>query len=291
LKICDGFRFKDYDQKIIDDYSAFRSGNSDSTIKTNISGIRIFMRFHKNKTFDEISIDDVIEFYRRYKSSENSKIQYLSTLSLFYDWGIEEKYFLRNPIGKFLGTLRKSKKEREYLTSEQIKYLLSNIFEYDYRLYLIVFLNTGLRNTEFRNLKFHDVDLKERSIRVLGKGKKERFVFINDELHSYLKIWLIQRELRDPKTQHFFVNRLGKPITQINLVQFSDYVNDISKSTIGFRITPHILRHSFATRCIDKGMDLKTLSLILGHEDIKTTSIYLHKNKESLKREFFRVMN
>jgi len=291
LRIYDGFKFKEQDQKIIDNYMAFRSGHSDKTVITNISGIRIFMRFHKNKTFDEISLEDVIEFYRKHESSENTKIQYLSRLTLFYNWGISENYFLRNPVEKFLVTLRKSKKEREYLTKEQTNYLLSNVFEYEYRLFLMFFLHTGVRNSEFRNLKIHDVDMDERTIRILGKGRKERYVFIDNELYSYLKIWLIQRDSKFPKSDHFFVNRLGNPIRLTHLVSFTDYLNEVSKNKIGFRITPHILRHTFATRCIDMGMDLKTLSLILGHEDIKTTSIYLHKNKESLKREFLRVMN
>jgi len=83
LRIYDGFKFKEQDQKIIDNYMAFRSGHSDKTVITNISGIRIFMRFHKNKTFDEISLEDVIEFYRKHESSENTKIQYLSRLPYF----------------------------------------------------------------------------------------------------------------------------------------------------------------------------------------------------------------
>jgi integrase/recombinase XerD len=269
-------------------YIEFHSGLSELTIISYKRCYNVFRRYVK-KDWEHITTDDILDFYRRYDNvCENTKIQVLGTVNRFYDWAIIEGYLLRNPVKKFLRTLKHEKKERKFLTEKQVEYLLSKITNYKYYVMTLTFLRTGVRNFELINLKLFDVDLSSREILVRGKGRKHRYVFISDDLYKHFKIWLKEREYLDPQCDNFFVTHYGKSYTGLD--KYVYHINTAVKGKIPFRITPHILRHTFATMMLNKGMNLKTLSLILGHEDIGTTSIYLHKNKEMLKREYLRVM-
>jgi len=274
---------------LFEKYIDFCSGLSPLTIRGYINSYNVFRKYVK-KDWEDITVEDILFFYNKYSGvGENTKIQVLGTINRFYNWAIDEGYLLRNPVRKFLRTLKKEKKERQFLTEEQAEYLLSKITNYKYYVMTLTFLRTGIRNSELINLKLSDLDLKNREILIRGKGRKHRYVFISDDLYKHLKIWMREREYLDPHCDNLFITQYGKPYSK--LIRYVYHINKVVEGKIPFRITPHILRHTFATMMLEKGMDLKTLSLILGHEDIGTTSIYLHKNKEMLKKEYLRIMN
>ncbi|MBA2862055.1 tyrosine-type recombinase/integrase [Methanococcus maripaludis] len=270
-------------------YLEFCTGLSKSTINSYKYGLRTFQKY-ANKRWRDVMVNDVILFYTNHKATKNSKMSVLGTVSRFYDWGIEEKYLLDNPVKKFLKTLRREKKERNYLTTSQANYLLSNIKRYDYYVITMFILKTGVRISELVNLKVQDVDLDSKIAFIgSGKGKKDRYVFFDRDLAFHLREYIKERSYRDPKCDNLFLGVYRGHFSQRSLTLYKEYINEVAPN-IHIRITPHILRHTFATSMLERGIDLKSLSLILGHEDLSTTSIYLHKNKEALQREYQRVM-
>ncbi|GAA0128729.1 tyrosine recombinase XerC [Methanococcus maripaludis] len=280
-------------KELVERYLKFCSGLSETTIANYKSTMNIFLNYYEDDdvSFENLTIEDIIEFFEVYEASRNTKIYRLRSLNRFYHWANKHKHIIGNPVKSFLNTLKPDKKERDYLTQRQSGDLLRNIIDINFYIFTMFFIKTGVRVSEFQNILLDDVDFTEKTIFIRGgKGRKDRYVFFDSEMGINLKRWLRERDILKPKAPNLFLNRRGKAIGKSSITHYIRYLNDVYGKKVNKRITPHILRHTFATTCVDKGMDLRTLQDILGHEDIKTTSIYLHKNKESLKREYLRVM-
>lgn len=279
------------EDELYDKFLESKKNKSKSTYVNYIYRHKVFRNYVKT-SWENINSEDIVYFLNEYYGSNRTKKLVLSAINVFYDWAIYEGYLLKNPIKRYLSNISVDKKERHYLTNEQLEYLLAHC--YNYREYFItLFLSrTGLRISEFLNLKLSDINLDEREILVRNsKYNKDRYVFISDELYKHLKIWIRERNYYNPRCDYLMISSRGCKMSYswISLT-YTPYINSIIWKKINFKITPHMLRHTFATMMLNKGVDIKTLSLLLGHEDITTTSIYLHKDKESLKREYLRAM-
>lgn len=281
-------------KELVKKYLEFHTSLSKDSIKYYKAGLNTFMKYFpdENKSWENLTVEDAIQFYKRYDVSKNTRIKRLNDVNRFYNWAIKQKYLLENPIETFISTLRPEKKERAYLTERQSKTLLSNAKNFNYYSYTLFLLKTGVRISEFCNLKLKDVDFENGTIFIrAGKGAKDRYVFMDLELASRLEYYLEMRCLTNPSCENFFVNRYGRKLAESQITEYTNYLNEVMDGVVSFRITPHILRHTFATNMLEKNMDLKSLSLILGHDDIKTTSQYLHKNKEALQKEYLKAMS
>ncbi|BAP62112.1 tyrosine-type recombinase/integrase [Methanococcus maripaludis] len=277
-------------KEVFQKFMNYNSHHSESYTKTLRYSILNFMEFVKKDSFFDVDVSDLIDFYNNKKCSKNTKLTYLTCLNVFYTYCIDNNYISNNPVLKYRKSLKKSKKERVYLTEKQQEMVYSRLADIEYRILYVFLVQTGLRRSELINLKFIDVELDDRIIHVHGgKGDKYRFVPISDELYISLKRWNYERALRYPLDDTYFITRRGKRYNERTLDSFIHYI-DRAVPNLNVRVTPHILRHTFATNCINKKMDLKTLSLIMGHEDIGTTSIYLHKNKEQIKKDFLEAL-
>lgn len=284
-------RLDEHSKKMFYEFVACNSNKTPRYIQGISYALGAFMSHCEKDSFKQITVADAINFYNNYECTKNTRVQYMVHVNLFLNFCVDEGYLPKNPILKYKQGLKASKKERVYLTEKQQELVLSRLTDFEFRFMYIFLVNSGLRREEFRKLKFIDVDLDERIIHVReGKGDKYRFVPISDELYIYLKRWNYERSLRYPVSDAYLVNKKGKGYARDVFYLFSDYI-DRAVPNLHIRVTPHILRHTFATNCLNKGMDLKTLSTVLGHEDIKTTSIYVHKNKEQIKKDFLSVMN
>jgi len=280
-------------KELVKKYLEFHTSLSKGSLKYYKAGLNAFMKYFpdENKSWENLTVEDAIFFYRSYNVSKNTKIRRLNDVNRFYNWAMKQKYLVENPIETFVTTLRPEKKERAYLTEKQFKILLSNVKDFNYYTYTLFLLKTGVRISEFVNLKVKQVDFENGIIFIhAGKGAKDRYVFMDVELASRLEYYLEMRILTNLSCNNFFVNKHGRKLAEDQITKYTDYLNEVMDGSISFRITPHILRHTFATAMLEKGMDLKSLSLILGHEDIKTTSQYLHKNKEALQKEYLKAM-
>ncbi len=150
------------------------------------------------------------------------------------------------------------------------------------RAMLVLLYATGLRVSELLSLTTHSLDLQQEYLRVKGKGEKERIVpfatYAGDQLRSYLEH---ERPVLKPSSDHVFVNHQGKPLSRQS---FWKILKELSRQAgIQKNVSPHVLRHSFATHLLQAGMNLRSLQMLLGHSDLSTTQIYAHVTPEHLK--------
>ena len=149
-----------------------------------------------------------------------------------------------------------------------------------------VLFSCGLRVSELVNLTFADVFEKERYLRIVGKGGKERFVPISNEALNEVRMWMYDRNLMNIKPgeeQYVFLNRRGAHLTRtMILIMIKNTARDAG---ITKTVSPHTLRHSFATALLQGGANLRAIQEMLGHEDISTTQIYTHVDMTMLREE------
>ncbi|MDR1695915.1 MAG: tyrosine-type recombinase/integrase, partial [Endomicrobium sp.] len=142
---------------------------------------------------------------------------------------------------------------------------------------------TGLRVSELINLKFSNINSQERFLRVIGKGSKERLVPFGKKAGDFLTIYLNKRKAKNSEEDAVFITRLGKKISR---VEFWRQLKNIAKNAgINKNITPHTLRHSFASHLLSGGADIRFVQEMLGHSSISTTQIYTHLDKDRIKQQ------
>lgn len=147
---------------------------------------------------------------------------------------------------------------------------------------LAVLFSTGCRVSEIANIKLEDINFEKHTIRVTGKGSKERQVFLSSQAENALKNYLVYRQaISGMSTSYIFVNRLGKPLTRRGIAYILEILQQ--KSNIKKHVTPHMLRHSFATKLVSNGADIRSVQAMLGHENLSTTQIYTHVDLERLR--------
>ena len=145
---------------------------------------------------------------------------------------------------------------------------------------------SGLRVSELISLTMRNIDLENDIVRCLGKGSKERIVPINDYSMYYLKLYIDKRNLFliNGFNDYLFLNNHGKQMTRQGF--FKNLKKILLEKGIKKNVTPHTLRHSFATHMLSGGADLRSIQILLGHSDISTTKIYTHISKEKIKRDY-----
>lgn len=237
---------------------------------------------------DDLSIGDIDEF--NYKQSiDELKVttikRRISTLKNFYIF--LESECIKTGIIKEVLTPKATKYLPEYLTIEEVNDLFSSFkndtFEEirDYAILEMIY-SCGLRVSELIELKLKDINAQEKVVKIVGKGFKEREVPIRDEaliaLNEYLKY--VKKDMIVVDKNIIFLNKHGKKLTRQYVWQM---IKDRAKKAgITKDISPHTLRHSFATHLLSKGCDLKVVQKLLGHENIETTQIYTHVAEEKI---------
>jgi len=268
------------------------SANTVAAYQRDLTKFNVFAQKRK-LMLETVSRDDLVDFlaglYRDQLESK-SVARHLVTLRNFFRFGQAQELISADPSLN----LESPKIRRAlpgYLRLEEVERLLQQPdarthFGQRDRAMLEVLYSTGLRVSELIGLRVTDVDAKVGCIRCVGKGDKERIVPAGRKALS-----MVERYLRDarPKlmakgvsSQALFVNRRGRPLTRVGVWKI---LSTYGKKA-GFRValTPHMLRHSFATHLLERGADLRSVQLMLGHADISTTQIYTHVVEERLKQ-------
>ena len=187
---------------------------------------------------------------------------------------------------------KKEKKLPKYLNYEEMERLLNSIDTSELegirdRLIIELLYSTGIRVSELVNIKIKDIKIKENQINILGKGNKERIVLFGEKAKEMIKIYLnAYKEFFKGNilNEYLLINKKGK---QLSTNKIELIVKDVlKKSALKLNISPHTLRHTFATHMLDSGADLKSVQELLGHENLKTTAIYTHVSNERLKNVF-----
>lgn len=176
------------------------------------------------------------------------------------------------------------------LTIEEVDRLLNveciTIFDYRDKAMLELMYATGLRVSELLNLTLNDIDLENCIIRCIGKGSKERMIPIGEYVLVSMKDYLDRRPKLYimKKDEHLFLNNHGKGLSRSSF--FKMIKKRLKLSNINVDVSPHTLRHSFATHMIEYGSDLRVVQELLGHSDISTTRIYTHISNQKVRKDY-----
>lgn len=240
----------------------------------------------------KVTRDDVINYISNLRKNLNVRTvnRHISSLKGFYKFLLEEDYIKENPLEN-ISVLKTERALPKYLSIEEVDTLMNFplITAYDYRnkAMLEVMYATGLRVSELVKLEYSNVDLYNSIIRVTGKGKKDRIVPIGETAAYYLKLYAenYRNELLKKQTYNeLFLNNHGKPITRHG---FNFILENIRiKTGIKKELTPHVLRHSFATHLLEGGADLRSIQEMLGHENLSTTNIYTQVVDDVLRENY-----
>jgi integrase/recombinase XerD len=249
-------------------------GSSKLTIRNYVWFVNKFLS-PLDKPVNEISEEDAKEYLASMidTKSRNTISLAASSLKFFFD-RILKKQIIAFPLPK------KEKKLPEVLTREEVKKLIEAAETSKSRLIIKLLYSAGLRVSELVNLRKQDINLQEKVGWIRrGKGKKDRFFIIADSLFKELK------KQMEKQPTHIYIlstSTTDRPITPRNIQKIIKKA--ALKAGITKRVTPHTLRHSYATHLLEAGTDIRKIQALLGHENLNTTQIYTHVSTEELKK-------
>ncbi|MDG1378984.1 MAG: site-specific tyrosine recombinase XerD [Flavobacteriaceae bacterium] len=286
-------------EQAIQDYSNYlklERGLSNNSISSYSLDIRKLVSYvhdlRLNINPDKIEIQTVQQFiYHSAKSiNPRSQSRLISALRGFFDYLIFENYMTINPL-ELIESPKIGRKLPDTLSIEEIDTLISSIDlgtpqgERN-RAIIETLYSCGLRVSELTNIKISDLFFEEGFIKVTGKGNKQRFVPISSLTQKYIELYKDDVRPHAPIVEEhqdtLFLNRRGKQLTRAMI--FTIVKQLTAKAGINKIISPHTFRHSFATHLLENGADLRAIQLMLGHESITTTEIYMHVDKSHLSK-------
>lgn len=279
-------------------YLKYELNYSELTIIGYDKEISKFFDFINNKNIKYNNLNnDSIRLYLKYldelKFNKSSISRNLSALRTFYKYLCEENIVNLNPF-KNISNPKKDKKLPNFLNYEEIDKLfdsidITNAQGLRNRCIVEILYDTGIRVSEIVNLKLDDIDFNKKLINIIGKGRKERIVYFGDYLLEILNKYIDTSRselLRDKNNSYLILNTRGKKITTRGIQLIIDKVVD--DASIKHKISPHVLRHTFATHMLNGGSDIKSIQQLLGHESLSTTGIYTHITNDVLRNEYLK---
>ena len=287
-------------KEILKDYkielTAIKLKKEDTTVESYIEDIYKYLEYiEKNKhiynalDIDSNSIINYLSYLDKNNYEKSTIVRKITSIKLFHKY-LNEKYNIPDVSIK-IDKPRVRRKLPNILTIEEVDNLLniqlSNAYDFRNKAMLELMYSSGLRVSELVELKIKDIDLDNGYVKCFGKGSKERIVPIGELAVDYLKKYIY--EYRDSMkkgyyTENVFLNNHGKKISRQG---FFLIIKEIAKEKkIEKNITPHMLRHSFATHLLNNGADLRTIQEMLGHSSITTTQIYTNVSTDILKENY-----
>tara|TARA_B100002019_G_scaffold140092_1_gene120674 strand:+ start:227 stop:1150 length:924 start_codon:yes stop_codon:yes gene_type:complete len=269
------------------------SKNSLDAYRRDIRALSKYLYLH-NKNLLGVTHVDMISYLAKIskeKISPRSQARFVSSIRGFYQFCLRESLIKYDPTLK-IEAPKLGRVLPKTLTESQVESLLSspklsNVIEQRDKAMLELLYATGLRVSELIKLELTDINLRQGVVKVLGKGGKERLVPIGDQASHHLQLYLSKSriELLDQcgmsTSSIIFLNRRGKAMTrQAFWYRIKEYANRID---LNVSLSPHGLRHAFATHLLNHGADLRVVQVLLGHSDLSTTQIYTHVAKHRLK--------
>ena len=276
-------------------YLKYEKNYSSNTIDSYERDIIEFFDFcDENKiNFLNCKYNDISSFLRSIDDHEKATTlaRKISSLRGFYNFLIGLKYVENNPCS-LVKTPKKEKKLPRFFYYNELEEMfkvpdMSTPLGQRDRLILEVLYASGVRVSELVNIKVRDID--GMNIKVLGKGSKERIAHIGEYCKEVLDIYLKDGylELDKKKSEYLFLNNNGGKLTTRGVRYILD--NIIVKTTVNKKISPHMLRHSFATHLLNEGCDILSVQELLGHESLSATQVYTHVTTDKLKEVYFKA--
>jgi site-specific recombinase XerD len=280
------------------DHSIYFRGFSKQTIARYRQAINYYCNFSGFTELEQITNKSIREMFlngrleRRWKPATFISCQ--KSLSVFFKWCIAQTFMSENPIAD-LESPRLERRLPRGLSKEQAFRLLEAVYNYPYtndyirlRNHAIfsMFLFAGLRKQEILQLRYTDVDLATMTVFINNsKGNKDRVIPINASLAASLSKYLTERKKRKKTCVEFFTSSLkNRGLSEKTLLRMID----LARVASGLSFSAHKLRHTFATLMVQGGCDIYSLSKMMGHEDIRTTTLYLSASTEHLRSQIFK---
>lgn len=250
----------------------------------------LLLKNYTNKDLISLKKEEIKDFLDNVEATARTKAHYLTVFNSFYKYLVFMDKIKSNPCDGIKAP-KLEKKLPTYLTNEEIAKLfnirLTKPVDYRNKAILEVMYATGARISEVINLELNQIDFEECIIRVVGKGKKERIIPLDDvaieALDNYInnyRPFLIKNET----CNYVFLNKNGEKISRQMI--FKILKNLANKAGITKEISPHTLRHSFASNLLNNGADLRVIQELLGHENLETTEIYSHLQNKKIKDDY-----
>jgi len=268
-------------------YLKLERGLSENSIKSYDFDLSLFKKFLDFNQINDTPINcktETIKNYLRKNLSDKksrSQARSISALKSFFNYLVFEGLIKESPVSN-IESPKLETKLPEVLTEDEVSQLIESIdlshsFGQRNRTIIEVLYGTGIRVSELVNLKLSNIFFKENILKITGKGNKERFVPLGRVASAEIKKYKESRDrlkIDDKFSDILFLNKYGRCLTRSMIFKI---ISDASRSmSLEKKISPHTLRHSFATHLLKNGADLRTIQLILGHESITTTEIYTH---------------
>lgn len=273
-------------------YCIFEKGLSDRTKSSYENDLNVYKEFlNKRHVFDvsNIKSDHIKEFLKNRSNEETTTIAHnLTVIKNFHTYLLKEK-ITSNDVSEFIDRPKLRKTLPKTLSVEDVDKLLdielNTPFDYRNKAMLELMYGCGLRVSELINIELNDIDMTNCLIKVFGKGSKERDIPVGEYAIHYLKEYLNVRSLllKDKPCNKLFLNNHGTGMTRQG---FFKNLKIILRDKDLPDISPHTLRHSFATHLINRGADLRSIQEMLGHSDISTTKIYTKVSDEQVLAQY-----
>jgi integrase/recombinase XerD len=266
-------------------------GLSENTLSAYGSDLRIFTKWLAGKPILEVDDGELSSFLAsRYKEGigNRSSARILSSLRRFYGYYIRENKIQIDPTA-LIESPHIGQPLPVSLSEQDVELLLeapevTNALGFRDRVMLEMLYATGLRVSELVNLKFEQISFRQGVVRIIGKGNKERLVPVGEEAMSWLENYMDQTRktiLGERQSDYLFVTNRADGMTRQAFWHIIK--RHAKKAGISKELSPHTLRHAFATHLLNHGADLRVVQLLLGHADLSTTQIYTHIARERLK--------
>ena len=275
------------------DYYWLSTGASKNTLAAYRSDLKIFNKWLAGKSFISVNSKHIQDYFSdRQKNNIGSSTQarILTCLHSFYQYLLANQLIKNDPTEQFSHP-KLEKKLPVFLNIQEVEKLLeapssSSLFGQRDRAMLELLYSCGLRVSELINLSYHNINLKEEFIRIHGKGNKERVLPMGEIAIDYLMKYETNARpllLKNGQSDSYFLSNRGSAMSRQNFFYIiKAYANQVG---IDKPLSPHSLRHAFATHLVQKGADLRSVQLMLGHSDISSTQLYTHIQNAQLKAQ------
>lgn len=274
-------------------YLKVERGLSENTINSYGIDLKLFLEYLRENeipSFKQVNKEVIVNYMQSEKNNNkanSSILRSVSSLRKFFQYLAQEKIIEKDPM-LLIDTPKKKQHLPQVLTKEEVEKLLRSpntgqVLGLRDRAMLELIYATGLRISEIINLKLEDLHLTMGTLQTLGKGHKERIVPVGDEAIKWVNRYLEEARpklLKQKRSNYLFLNFHGNNLTRQGV--WKNLKAEVRKAGIQKNITPHTLRHSFATHILENGADLRIVQELLGHADISTTRIYTHLSNKQL---------
>lgn len=248
------------------------------------------INYFKSEDLINLNENDIRMFLYNCKEKSKTKSHYLTVLKSFYNYMLDIEVINSNPCSN-IKSPKIEKNLPKYLTVEEINKLLdiklTKPIDYRNKAMLELLYATGMRISELLDLKLSNYYEDDAIIKVMGKGSKERICPIGDLTIKYLNIYINEYRnyiLKTKQSEYIFINYNGNRMSRQGFFKIIKKICE--EKNIKKEISPHILRHSFATHLLNNGADLRIIQELLGHENISTTEIYSHISKDKVINDY-----